>query len=175
MKFIRTAALILSLVTFTLSCVACSGKGNYRDDLTSADVIQQIETALAGGDGYIPVSDGFISPSGWGEEYTSLLDAVSDWEIRISENKDANVDEFGVFHVKNPDRLGEVKSIVESYIATQQLRLTPLLESYNPDEIPKVDNAKVLVCGNYVLYTILDQNATSKAQSACKDALKKAE
>ncbi len=175
MKLIRTAALFLALLTLSISCVACTDKGNYRDDLTSADVILELETALAGGNGYTPVSDGFISSSNWGEEYTSLLDAVSDWEIRISENKDSNVDEFGVFHVKNPDRVGEVKSIVDSYIATQQLRMTPLLESYNPDEIPKVENAKVLVCGNYVIYTILNTDATAKAQNACKDALKKAE
>ncbi len=175
MKLIRTTALILSVITLSLSCIACKSKNSYRDDLTSADVIQQIETALAGGDGYIPVSDGFISPSSWGEEYTSLLDAVSDWEIRISENKDANVDEFGVFHVKNPDQVSEVKSIVDSYIATQQLRLPSILDMYNPDEIPKVENAKVLVCGNYVLYTILNDEATGKAQSACKDELKKAE
>lgn len=175
MKLIRTAALFLVLLTLSLSCIACADKGNYRDDLTAADVTQQIETALAGGDGYTPVSDGFISSSSWGEEYTALLDAVSDWEIRISEKKDTNVDEFGVFHVKDSKRVSKVEDIVKSYIATQQLRLPSILDMYNPDEIPKVENAKVLVCGNYVLYTILNDEATGKAQSACKDELKKAE
>lgn len=175
MKFIRTAALILTLVTLSLACVACADKGNYRDDLTSADLMQKIESALPAGDGYAPVSNGFISSSSWGDEYTVLLDAVSDWDIRISAKKDTNVDEIGVFHVKNPDQVSKVKSIVDSYIATQQLRLPSILDMYNPDEIPKVENAKVLVCGNYVLYTILNDEATGKAQSACKDELKKAE
>lgn len=175
MKLIRTAALILTLITLSLACVACAGNGNYRDDLTSSDVMQKIEAALPAGDGYTPVSDGFISSSTWGEEYTALLDAVSDRKICISAKSDSNVDEFGVFHVKNPDRVSEVKGIVESYIEAQQLRLPAILDMYNPDEIPKVENAKVLVCGNYVLYTILDTDATAKAQSACKEALKKTE
>ena len=175
MKLIRTAALILSIITLSLACIACADKGNYRDDLTSADLMQKIEAALPAADGYVSVSDGFISSSTWGEEYTALLDAVSDWKICISAQADSNVDEFGVFRVKNPDRVSEVSDIVKSYISAQQLRLPAILDMYNPDEIPKVENAKVLVCGNYVLYTILDDEATGKAQSACKDALKKAE
>ena len=175
MKIIRTAALILSILTLSLTCLACTSNGNYRDDLSSADVMQKIEAALPAGDGYVAVSDGYISASMWGEEYTALLDAVSDWKICISEKSDSNVDEFGLFHVKNPDKVSEVKSIVESYLAAQQLRLPAILDMYNPDEIPKVENGKVLVCGNYVLYTMLNADATSKAQSACKDALKKAE
>ena len=53
--------------------------------------------------------------------------------------------------------------------------MTPLLESYNQPELPKLDCAKVTVCGIYVFYTILDAEDTATAHNAFETAVQKAE
>ena len=53
--------------------------------------------------------------------------------------------------------------------------MKPLLESYNPDELPKLDYATVNVMGRYVMYTILSSADTTTAGSAMEKALTPAE
>ena len=62
-----------------------------------------------------------------------------------------------------------------NYLNAKALQLKPLLESYNPDELPKLDYATVHVMGRYVTYTILSSADTTTAGSAMEKALTPAE
>lgn len=161
--------LILCLAAF----VSCGG-ATYRSDLTSASVMNTVTAAIPAEDGYAATSEGYINASMWGERYQALLDAVTDYTILISGDSAMNVDELGVFRVKEGGDVKAATAIVKEYVEAQALRHKGLLEAYNPDELPKTENRKVTVCGSYILYSILGNSETAKAHEAFEAALKMA-
>lgn len=171
MKYALRALLCLLLaLTMTLPMTACDG-GSWRDDLTAAQVCNAVTDALPAGDGWRQVSENYVSPSSWGEDYADYLDKVTEYRIVVSENSDMNIDEVGVFLCKSEKDAKAVKTFCESYLDAKALQLKPLLESYNPDEMPKLDYATVNVMGRYVMYTILSSADTTTAGSAMEKAL----
>lgn len=173
MKHIRTFILTaLCAILLLISTTACDGGGNWKDDLTAASLTTTVKSSLSAGDGWDTVSDDYVSPSAWGEDYSDYLSLVSDYNITISAESDMNVDEVGIFHVKNAKDAAKIKSFVEKYLEAKKLRMAPLLESYNQAELPKLDCAEVTICGNYVLYTILNAEDTAAAHEAFEKALK---
>ena len=174
MKYTRILLSLLLAATLLLSLASCGG-GKYRDDLTAAQLTDGITAALPAGDGWRQVSDAYISPSSWGDDYADYLAKVTEYRILVSENSDMNIDEVGVFVCKTEKDAKAVKDFAESYLAAKALQLKPLLESYNPDELPKLDNATVNVMGRYVVYTILSSADTTNAGSAMEKVLTPAE
>ena len=170
MKYTRILLSLLLALTLILTLISCDS-GKYRDDLTATQLTDSITAALPAGDGWRQVSDAYISPSSWGEDYADYLAKVDEYRILVSENSDMNVDEVGVFLCKTEKDVKAVKSFAENYLAAKTLQLKPLLESYNPDELPKLDNATVTVMGRYVIYTILSSADTATAGSAAESAL----
>ena len=170
MKYTRILLSLLLALTLILPLAACDG-GKYRDDLTAAQLTDSITAALPAGDGWRQVSNAYISPSSWGEDYANYLAKVDEYRILVSENSDMNIDEVGVFLCKTEKDAKAVKGFVENYLAAKTLQLKPLLESYNTAEMPKLNNATVTVLGRYVVYTILSSADTATASSAAEKAL----
>ena len=168
-SLLRVLCMILALCT-VLSVTACGGK-SWRDDLTAREVCNSITTALSSADGWRTVSESYISPSSWGEDYADYLAKVSEYTIVVSENSESNIDEVGVFLCKTEKDAASVKKFAESYLEAKKLQLTPLLESYNPDELPKLDYATVQVMGRYVMYSILRSSDTTVAGSTMEKTL----
>lgn len=171
MKYtLRTLVCLLMALCLTLPLVSCDS-GNWRDDLTAAQACNAVTDTLPAGDGWRQVSENYISPSSWGEDYTDYLDKVAEYRIVVSENSDMNIDEVGVFLCKSEKDAKAVKEFCENYLNAKTLQLKPLLESYNPDELPKLDYATVNVIGRYVMYSILSSADTTAAGSALEKAL----
>lgn len=171
MKYMRKfVAALLALTLLMLAAVSCGQA--YRNDLTAEQVMNTVLAAIPSEEGYRQVSDGYISSSTWGESYQALLDKAPDRYIVISEKSDMNINEVGVIHVTNASDVSEVKAVVEAFVEGQKLRYQSLLESYNPDELPKLEEAEVEVCGNYIFYSILTASDTDKALTAFEDAVK---
>lgn len=163
---------LIGVLLFALLCpILAACDGGYRVDLTSSEVMASVKATLPAGDGYRVAGDGFINASDWGADYQKLIDALIDRQILLSESSDTNIDEVGILRCQNAKIADDARSIVEDYLAAKKLRLTPLLESYNPNEIPKLDNARVTVCGPYILYTILSAEETGEAHEAFRSAL----
>ena len=176
MKSIFRLCICALCALLLLSVTACdSASGNWRDDLTSAALNDTIQAALPAEDGWEGVSDDYISPSAWGEDYADYLALVADHCITLSAESDMNVDEWGIFRLKNAKDAAEFRAFVSTYLEAKALRMKPLLESYNQPELPKLDCAEVTVCGTYVFYTILDAEDTAIAHSAFEKAVAKAE
>ena len=171
-KTLRVLCCALCAILLLCAVTACDNGGNWRSDLTSASLAATVKAALPAGDGWDSVSDDYISPSAWGEDYADYMALVSDHTITISAESDMNVDELGVFHVKDAKDASKIKAFAQKYLEAKKLRMAPLLESYNQAELPKLDCAEVTVCGNYVLYTILSAEDTTAAHSAFEKALK---
>ena len=96
MKYTRVLLSLLLALTLILPLASCDG-GKYRDDLTAAQLTDSITAALPAGDGWRQVSNAYISPSSWGEDYADYLAKVDEYRILVSENSDSNMDEVGVF------------------------------------------------------------------------------
>ena len=172
MKHLRRLALLtLCALLLMLPLTACEST-NWKDDLTAASLTATVKSSLPAGDGWETVSDDYVSPSAWGEDYADYLSLVTDYVITVSAESDMNVDEMGIFHAGSAKDAAKIKSFAEKYLEGKKLRMAPLLESYNQAELPKLDCAKVTVCGNYVLYTILSAENTTAAHTAFETALK---
>ncbi|MBO5511587.1 MAG: DUF4358 domain-containing protein [Clostridia bacterium] len=171
MKYTLRARLCLLLaLCLALPLTACDG-GSFRDDLTAAQVCDAVTAALSAEDGWRQVSENYISPSSWGEDYADYLEMVAEYRIVVSENSEINIDEVGVFLCKSEKDAKAVKTFCENYLAAKALQMKRLLESYNPDELPKLDYATVNVMGRYVMYSILSSADTTAAGSAMEKAL----
>ena len=171
MKHLRRLALLtLCTLLLMLPLTACEST-NWKDDLTAASLTATVKSSLPAGDGWETVSDDYVSPSAWGEDYADYLEKVTEYRILVSENSDMNIDEVGIFRCKSEKDAKAVGQFAENYLATKKLQLAPQLESYNPAELPKLDYATVNVMGCYVLYTILDSANTTAAGSALEKAL----
>lgn len=171
MKYtLRPLLCLLLALSMILPMTACDG-GSWRDDLTAAQACNAVTDALPAGDGWRAVSENYISPSSWGEDYADYLEKVAEYRIVVSENSDMNIDEVGVFLCKSEKDAKAVKEFCENYLNAKALQLKPLLESYNPDELPKLDYATVNVMGRYVMYSILSSSDTTTAGSALEKAL----
>lgn len=176
MKSILRLCICALCAVLLLSAAACdSASGSWRDDLTAAAVSDTVKAAIPAEDGWEGVSDDYISPSAWGEDYADYMALVEDHCITLSAESDMNVDEWGVFRLKNAKDASKFKDFVSTYLEAKALRMKPLLESYNQPELPKLDCAEVTVCGTYVFYTILDAEDTTTAHAAFEKAVKKAE
>ncbi len=166
----KKLSLALALILLTLALAAC-GEAEFRTDVAVPVLYKTVIAAVPSEDGYTTVSDSYINGSLWGTDYQTLLDNISEKAIVISANSAMNVDEIGIFRIKDGGDVKAATQIVKDYVKAQQLRHKSLLESYNPDELPKTENGTVTVCGQYILYTILDKGATSKARDAFTGAL----
>ena len=171
MRSITRALLALLLgLCLILTAVGCDG-GNVRDDLTVENIRLAITPAVEKDSAWVVVDSDFISASTWGEDYEELLSMTAEYVICIASNADMNINEMGIFRFDSAADAKRAKEIVDGYLTATALRMTPLLESYNQAELPKLDNADVTVLGNYLIYTILDSTATTAVHSAFEETL----
>ncbi len=168
---LRLLSLVLCISLALCSLAACGGQ-NWRNDVSVTNLCDTVVKALPAGDGFDTVSNGYISASSWGDDYAEYMEIVTDYRIVVSVNSDMNIDEIGVFQAANAKDADKIKNFVENYLEAKKLRMAPLLESYNQAELPKLDCAEVTVCGNYVLYTILNAADTTTAHSTFEKALR---
>ena len=163
--------LVLTLAfVLTFGLCACE-RNEYRHDLTAAQVMERVLSVLPSEQGYREVTEQYINTSTWGETCYELMDKVADYRIVVAQNADENINEIGVFHVKETGDVGALTAMVETFVVGQTLRYADLLSNYNPRELPKLDEAEVKVCGTYVFYSILSDEHTHKAQDAFEDAV----
>lgn len=157
----RTVALILSIMMM-LCLVACSGG---EDEVKDVDM-EVVKTALcdvALTEDMQQLDDTYISRmiKLESEDYIEGYAAISSVGI--------NIDEFGVFKAKDAAQAAEIENTLKSYLNT---RNDAWIDSYLPDQYPKLQSASVHTEGLYVCYFILDdatKTAALDAFEACFD------
>ena len=78
-----------------------------------------------------------------------------------------NIDEFGIFRAPDEKSVKAVEQEVKDYL---QLRKDIWMDSYMPEEKPKLEKAKTRTCGLYVMYAI----AADSERDAMLDSFEKA-
>lgn len=163
-KLISISLILLSLLLCMSACNA-----SYRDDQTAKQVADEMLAAINVAGGCTSVDSDYVSLEF--PDADAVNASVSDWCIYPSTSS-ITVDELGVFHVKAGENVGAVKTAVEQYVQSMQVKLEVYLDTYDPAEKSKLENAQVFVYGNYVIYTMLSESDTAAVKSAAEALLK---
>lgn len=83
-------------------------------------------------------------------------DAVFTGSVYISTN--ATAEEIAVFEAVSGDEASAIKDKLETRVETQRSSF----ESYNPAEVPKLDNAVIQVKNTYVVLVVCDNTSEAK-------------
>ena len=157
----RSICILLCLAA--LLCLgACGKKAAWRTDVPLSTLAEAVEKHLDGGS-LAAMQESYLKGA------MKLDPAIfADWLVKINAYG-ANIDEYGIF--KAPDEAGvaAVKQAAEDYL---KLRRDTWMEEYMPEEKPKLTQAQVKVCGLYVIYAIVSDDARGKILTDFENALK---
>ena len=170
MKHTLRILVCLLLALSMVSLASCSGQ--WKTDVAVDTIANKLKDAARVLDGWENADSDYISASNWGDDYKEQMEKVEEYRILISSNSANNINEMGIFRLNSANNAKAFKGFVDAYLDTYTLRMTPILEAYNQTEILKLNNAKVTVCGTYVLYTIVSDSNTSAVHRAFEDMLK---
>lgn len=159
--------LVLCAVLMLSLLAACGGAGgsksSYRDDVAVTDIGASFDAVLSSGADMAELSDTYI---------TGIMKMdVSNYEeycIKIA-TKGTNIDEYGIFKGSDAKHTATIETAVKEYL---QLRIDTWMSEYMPEEYPKLENAEVKVCGNYVMYAILSDAERASVSDTFENSLK---
>ena len=147
--------LMCLLMTFLFSC---SGK-SYKNDVEVDTLKEKVEELLPVEYGYTEVDQDYF------DIYFGFSDKISDFSVVLS-SASVDLNEFGIFHVKDKEDISAVKAKIQSYMDDQKSVNIPSVQTYAPSEVPKLEKGSIKVFGNYIVYLFLfpdDQTVVYKA------------
>lgn len=155
--------IFIALIICALLLSSCNTK-KYSDGVSCHELCERAISA-------IDESDEF---SDYGKEYIKYFfegsELHDDFRIVYSTETD-DIDELGIFHAPSADAAKEIAATVQNYISEIQDTQRAFIESYAPEELPKLDNAEVRVFGNYVVYAIMEDDEKSEVFSEIDKSL----
>lgn len=171
---VRLLCLILCLCMLSCAVLAGCSRETYTNALTSSEVSMELLAALPdGGKSFLRMEADYISESRFGERYEELLSRCYTSSVILTAlDVSVSADQIGVFHANNEADAEIVLEIIEEYVATETRKLSSQYEGYAPDQVSKLDNAQVKICGTYILYTFLSEADTEIVQNAFEEALR---
>lgn len=140
----------------------CSGETEKVKDLPAADVASAVLKAGEYTEDLIEIPMDLMSNL---KMYTLDTELVEDMALYAS-GSGGFTDEVAVFKMKDQDGVKAAQEAVDARIASQKTAF----EDYQPQEMPKLENAKVLTKGNYVCFIAGDK--AEEAATAFNDTLK---
>lgn len=172
--YIKLLCLILCLCMVSCAVLAGCSEDAYTNELTSSEVSSKVLAALPdGGKNYLRIEEDYISESRFGERYEELLNrCYTSSTILMAQDTSESADQIGIFHANNEADAKIVQEIIEEYVETETRKLRDAYEMYAKDEVVKLDNAQIKVCGTYILYTFLSKEDTEIIQNAFVETLR---
>ena len=159
-------AMILLLVALAL----CACSATYRADIGAQVLTENIISALESQSEEYYLADGETYAVYFDTE--DAYDTVQDCCIAYH-NEGTNVDQFGVFRVKEGHSTEPVRKMVQEYVDGQCEYLHGFASNYNQAELDKIQNQHVVVMGQYVYFGILSEADEAAALDAVKAAIAK--
>lgn len=161
----KTIFLILCASLMLTLLAACSGdsKSTYSNNVAVADIGANFDEILSDGEDMAELSDTYI-------DGFMKLD-ISDYEeycVKIA-TKGISINEYGIFKGSDADHTTTIEAAVKDYL---QFRVDTWMSEYRPEEFPKLENAEIKVCGNYVMYAILSDEEKTAVFDAFENSLK---
>lgn len=162
-KRIKTISLISAAAMLLAALSACgSGSVSYRDDVSAADIATAVDGVIENGPNMKDLTDTYVTGS-------MEMDAseYEDYCVKVC-SKGTSIDEYGIFKGADSEHTEQIEQYLRDYI---QMRIDSWMTEYLPEEYPKLENAEVKVCGNYVMYAILSDDERTAAFDAFEAAV----
>ena len=147
------------LLLFVCSC----GASDYANDVSveSIDTRAKDELALSGG--YYNADSDFMTFTFHDPEY------VDAYAVTFAQTS-TDISEYGIFHVNESGKVDDMVALAEGYLESYKANW---ITNYLAEEYPKIENAQVKAFGCYVVYSILDENATERLHKTVEQMLTK--
>ncbi len=152
--------LFLSLILL----VGCSKK-QYADDRKCADIGKCIPEVLADSQEYHEFDTTHMNANFQDNDHYD-----DRYVIYSADTNDIN--EIGIFHADSEEHADALVKDCKRYIDDMQQNSRAFIGSYAPEQLPKLDDAKVQRVGNYIIYTVLDESKADALIERIKSDLK---
>jgi hypothetical protein len=157
--------LLSSLIALALALGLYSCAADYADDMDCSEIGRSLADRLDDGQEYTEFE------STHREYYFDDTEHYDDCSLLYS--RDVNdVSEIGVFHAPDAGSAQELAEDCREYLDDLRTSTRAFVESYAPEELPKLDNAEVRRFGNYVAYAILPTDKTEDFFNSLEEMLR---
>ncbi len=154
---------IFTVIFAALLLSSCSQQ-KFSDTKKCADIGEEIRTKISDTQEYTNFSDKQRNMYFEHDEYDDF------YHVYSSDTNDIN--EIGIFHASDAESAKELFEDCREYIDEMRKDSRAFIASYAPEELPKLDAAEVKRYGNYIVYTILPDDETTKIHNHLKETLK---
>ena len=137
---------------------------NYSDNYTPIDLYNATSDSFYT-EGGVNILDDDIILEFVDEKPSYLID-----HLVIKAKIAKNINEIGIFRVEKGST-NEMKDLVERYVSILQESYRAM--DYFPEEIEKINNARVKVLGSYVIYSFLNERDTESFYNAIENEIRK--
>lgn len=163
-KKLLIIAVVAIFIIFGVIFFITSQAGSYSDDYSSKALFENAKNSFTTDGGTKTLDDDVIL------EFTDKnLDYLIDYTV-VKANNAKNINEIGIFKVTSGNA-NDLKKLVTKYLEDKQQSYRAM--DYFPEEVEKIDCAKVVVYGNYVIYSFLNENDTEAFYTAIQNLIKK--
>ena len=165
-RYIVVALATALMLALTLG--ACSA--TYRADVSAQELIAEIISALEeqSGEYYLADGDTYAIYFDTEDAYGNVEDCCIAYH-----SEGTNVDQFGVFRVKEGQSTEPVRKMIQAYVDGQCEYLHGFASNYNQAELDKIQNQHVVVLGQYVYFGILSEGDEAAAMETIKATIAK--
>lgn len=167
MKKISISSLLsLALATFLVFLPSCKKAEKYRDGISCEELSIEIRDEV----------DNFGEATSYSEEDIRLIFGSSslfdDFSV-IYSSEPNDINEVGIFHCPDESAAKKFLAVAKEYVREEEENKKAFVASYAPLEVPKLESAEARRYGNYVIYTILGEDAKEEAFDKAKKILEK--
>ena len=144
---------------------SCSKRTEYADDVECSQIFDGIADELDDEDQYLEFNSAHL------ETYFPDTNEYDDhYAVYSADVNDIN--EIGIFHAADEAYVAGILESCEGYIEDMRENSRAFISSYAPDQLPKLDAAKVRRLGNYVVYLILPEHLSEEVFEKIEDMLR---
>jgi len=153
---------LIPFILFSLLSLCSCQNISYRDDISCKELTDAAKN----------ISE--KEYRSYGEDYLEYLlndpSYCDDYSVIYSSEAN-DIDELGIFHAKNKEDAKILFDMLKKHVDAMKKEQRAFIASYAASELPKLDSAKVGQFGNYVVYSISDEETAEKISSAITSAL----
>lgn len=161
----RTISLVLLAVLCVGLLCACNNGTDTpttKTDVSVTDLAAKVDEAIGAGENMAARDEDYI-------QGMMKMDVSNYSEYIVKTNAmGTNIDEYGIFKAADETQAAEIAQAVDAYL---KMRNETWMEEYMPEEHPKMEAASYEVCGLYVMYAVLADDAKTAAFGAFTGAL----
>ena len=162
MKCLKSG-ICLMLTSLLLLFICSCGASDYANDVGVESIDTRAKEALALNGGYYNADSDFMTFTFHDPEY------VDAYAVTFAQTS-TDISEYGIFHVSESDKVDDMVALAEGYLESYKANW---MTNYLAEEYPKIENAQVRAFGCYVVYSILDENATDRLHETVEQMLAK--